>query len=66
MAKWKLKGFLLYQWAGDHGPHVHVYHGNEYIGRYDYERLCWLDGPHRAAAQANAAIREWLEQQGLL
>ncbi|MCY3022313.1 MAG: hypothetical protein NTW87_25150 [Planctomycetota bacterium] len=58
MARWKIKGFVIYQWPGDHGAHVHVYRGGEYIGRYDYEQDCWLDGPRRAAAQANAAVSE--------
>ena len=65
MAKWRVKGFVLLQWRGDHDTHVHVYRGDEYIGRYDYEQGCWLDGPRHAAAQANATVREWLEQEGL-
>jgi len=65
MAKWRVRGYQLFQWKGDHGQHVHVYKDRAFIGRYDYEKHEWLEGPYRDAPGARRAIRDWLEIQGL-
>ena len=66
MPRWKVGGFVIVLYRHDHPPaHVHVWKDNEFVGRYDLEHHCWIEGPYHAAAQARKAIAEWAEQTGL-
>jgi hypothetical protein len=66
MPVWKVRGFVIVQYPGDHEPlHVHVFKDRRRVGRFNLEDRTWMEGPLDAADQARRAIRKWLEEHGL-
>ena len=45
MGRKKRGGYIFETYAGDHPPHhVHIYRGNEFVGRFDIENQVPMDG----------------------
>jgi hypothetical protein len=41
----KRGGYIFETYSGDHRPyHVHLYHGDEFVGRFDIENQLPVDG----------------------
>lgn len=45
MGRKKRGGYIFETYAGDHRPyHVHIYRGDEFVGRFDIENQIPMDG----------------------
>jgi hypothetical protein len=57
----KRGGYIFETYAGDHPPyHVHIYRGDEFIGRFDIENQKLMDG------ELSSKILKFLEELGYL
>jgi hypothetical protein len=57
----KRGGYIFETYAGDHPPyHVHIYRGDEFIGRFDIENQKPMDG------ELSSKILKFLEELGYL
>ncbi len=55
----KRGGYIFETYAGDHPPyHVHVYKGDDFIGRFDIENQRPMDGDF------SALVLKYLEELG--
>jgi hypothetical protein len=55
----KRGGFIFETYSGDHRPyHVHVYRGDEFVGRFDIENQIPMDG------KLSSRVLKYLEELG--
>ena len=59
MGRKKRGGYIFETYSGDHRPyHVHIYHGTEYIGRFDIENQIAMD------VDLSRQVLKYLEELG--
>jgi len=55
----KRGGYIFETYSGDHRPyHVHIYRGDEFIGRFDIENQIAMDG------DLSSQVLKYLEELG--
>jgi Domain of unknown function (DUF4160) len=55
----KRGGYIFETYSGDHRPyHVHIYRGDEFVGRFDIENQIAMDG------ELSGQVQKYLEELG--